>query len=128
MSPGFTSEFDHRSLLEHVAKRLGPLNNAEMNQRYADSARRIHSSFERRTALLALIDSTPLNQDGCMAVLNALEGIDSAGDLTPVLLALARRMPSDSGLIARYRQIARVLPTFERGQAEQALDQFPPSS
>lgn len=128
VSPGFTSEFDHRSLLEHVAKRLGPMNNAEMNQRYADSARRIRSSFERRTALLALIDSTPLNQDGCMAVLNALEGIDSAGDLTPVLLALARRMPSDSGLIARYRQIARVLPTFERGQAEQALDQFPPSS
>ena len=128
VSPGFTSEFDHRSLLEHVAKRLGPLNNAEMTQRYADSARRIRSSFERRSALLALIESTPLNQDGCMAVLDALEGMDSPGDLTPVLLALARHMPSDSGLIARYRQIARVLPTFERGQAEQALDQFPASS
>ncbi len=128
VSPGFTSEFDHRSLLEHVAKRLGPLNNAEMTQRYADSARRIRSSFERRSALLALIESTPLNQDGCMAVLNALEGMDSPGDLTPVLLALARHMPSDSGLIARYRQIARVLPTFERGQAEQALDPFPASS
>ena len=128
VSPGFTSEFDHRSLLEHVARSLAPLNNPEMTQRYADSARQIRSPFERRAALLALIDSTPLKPDGCMAVLNALDGIDSAGDLTPVLLALARRMPSDSGVIARYRQVARVLPTFERGQAEQALDQFPPSS
>ena len=125
VTPGFTSEFDHRELLEHVAKRLAPLNNAEMARRYADSARQIRSAFERRNALLALIDSTPLNQDGCMAVLNALEGIDSQSDLTPVLLALAKHMPADNGLIARYRQIARVLPAFERGQTEQALDALP---
>ena len=125
VSPGFTSAFDHRDLLEHVARRLAPLNNAEMVQRYAESARQINSSSDRRTALLALIDSTPLNQDGCMAVLNAADGLASPSDLTPVLLALARHMPADSGLIARYRQIARVLPAFERGQTEQALDAFP---
>jgi beta-lactamase regulating signal transducer with metallopeptidase domain len=128
VTPAFTSDYDHRELLEHVARRLAATKNAELAQRYADSARQLKAPFERRTALLALIESTPLNQDGCMAVLNALEGIDSASDLTPVLIALARRMPSDSGLIARYRQIARVLPTYERGQAEQALDAFPSSS
>jgi hypothetical protein len=127
VAPGFTSEFDHRSLLEQVARRLAPLNKAEMARRYADSARQIRSPFERRSALLALIDATPLNQDGCLAVLDALEGMASPSDLTPVLLALARRMPSDSGLIARYRQVARVLPAFERGQSEQALDAFPQS-
>ena len=125
VTPGFTSEFDHRDLLEHVAKRLAPLNNAELAQRYAGSARLLKTPFERRTALMALIESAPLNQDGCRAVLDALQGIDSASDLTPVLLALARRMPADSGLIARYRQVARVLPAFERGQTEQALDAFP---
>ena len=128
VTPGFTSDFDHRELLEHVAKRLAPLNKGELAQRYADSARQLRSPFERRIALLALIDSTPLNQDGCMAVLNALEGVDSQSDLTPVLLALAKHMPSDSSLIARYRQIARVLPAFERGQTEQALDALPQPS
>ena len=124
VTPTFTSDFDHRELLEHVARRLATMNNAEMVERYAASAHRLKAPFERRSALLALVDSAPLNQDGCMAVLNALDGMDSAGDLTPVLLALVRHMPSDSGLIARYRQIARVLPTFERGQTEQALDAF----
>jgi hypothetical protein len=45
-----------------------------------------------------------------------------------VLLALARHMPADSGLIARYRQLARVLPAYERGQTEQALDTLPRTS
>jgi beta-lactamase regulating signal transducer with metallopeptidase domain len=125
VAPVFTSEFDRRDLLEHVARRLATMNNAEMVARYADAAHQLKTPYERRTALLALIESAPLNQDGCMAVLNALDGLDSPGDVTPVLLALARRMPSDSGLIARYRQVARVLPTFERGQTEQALDAFP---
>ncbi len=125
LTPQFTSDFDHRTVLEHVAKRLAGLENPELVERYADSAHRISSSFDRRAALLALIDAVPLHTDGCMAVLNALDGLTAAGDVTPVLLALAKRMPPDSGLIARYRQVARVLPTYERGQAEQALDTLP---
>ena len=125
VTPTFTSDFDHRDLLEHVAKRLAGNDNPELVERYADSAQALKSPYDRRTALLALIDSAPLHVDGCMAVLNALDGLDSAADVTPVLLALAKKMPPDSGLIARYRQVARVLPTFERGQAEQALDALP---
>ena len=125
VTPVFTSDYDHRDLLEHVAKRLAGTDNPELIERFTDSAHALKSPYDRRTALLALIESAPLHADGCMAVLNALDGLDSAADVTPVLLALAKKMPPDSGLIARYRQIARVLPTFERGQAEQALDAMP---
>lgn len=33
-------------------------------------------------------------------------------------------MPADAGLITRYRDVARGLGEFERGQAERALDRF----
>ena len=125
VTPVFTSDFDHRDLLEHVARRLAGTDKEEQIERFAESARALRSPFDRRTALLALIESAPMHTDGCMAVLGALDGLDSAADVTPVLLALAKKMPPDSGLIARYRRIARVLPTFERGQAEQALDALP---
>ncbi len=125
VTPVFTSDFDHRDLLEHVARRLAGTDKEEQIERFAESARALRSPFDRRTALLALIESAPMHTDGCMAILGALDGLDSAADVTPVLLALAKKMPPDSGLIARYRRIARVLPTFERGQAEQALDALP---
>ena len=122
VAPVFTSDHDHRELLEHVARRLAALDDAQMVQRYAASARGLASGGDRREALTALIESVPLGKPGCLAVLDALQGIDNAGELTPVLLALARRMPDDAEVIARYRQVARVLPAYERGQVEQALD------
>lgn len=125
VSPSFTSDSEHRELLEHVAKRLGSTDNADGVIRYADSARRLRSASDRRLALVALIESVPLHADGSFAVLSALDGLDNPGELTPVLLALARRMPADAALVARYRQVARVLPAFERGQVEQALDALP---
>jgi beta-lactamase regulating signal transducer with metallopeptidase domain len=127
LTPTFTSDHDHRELLEHVARRLGAMDNREMVARYADSARRLGSSNDRRNALTALVDAVPLQKDGCLAVLEALQGMDNNGDLTAVLLALARRMSNDPELVARYRQVARVLPPFERGQVEQALDALPQS-
>jgi len=125
VAPAFTSDHDRRELLEHVARRLASMDNGELVLRYADSARRLASGNDRRNVLTALIDSVPLNKDGCLAVLDALQGMDNAGDLTPVLLALAKRMPSNADVVARYRQVARVLPAYERGQAEQALDTLP---
>ena len=125
VSPSFTSDFDRRDLLEHVAKHLNMSDNGADVVRYADSARRLRSASDRRLALVALAESVPLRTDGCLAVLAALEGMNDPGELTPVLLALARHMPADAALVARYRQVARVLPAFERGQAEQALDALP---
>ena len=128
ISPGFTSDHDHRELLEHVVRRLATMDNAEMVERYADSARRLASTYDRRSALVALIESVPLKPGGCMAVLGALDGMAVPSDLAPVLIALAKRMPADPELLARYRQVARVLPAFERGQVEQALDALPQPS
>ena len=124
VAPAFTSDHDHRELLEHVARRLASMDNGELVLRYADSARRLAGN-DRRNVLTALIDVVPLHKDGCLAVLDALQGMDNAGDLTPVLVALAKRMPGDADVVARYRQVARVLPAYERGQAEQALDALP---
>jgi hypothetical protein len=33
-------------------------------------------------------------------------------------------MPNDADLIARYREVARRLPDYDRGEAERALDRF----
>ncbi len=125
VTPSFTSDFDHRDLLEHVARRLAAADNGELVVRYANSVRGMRSASDKRQALVALVEAVPLHADGCLAVLAALDGMDNAGELTPVLLALARRMPADPALIARYRQVARVLPAYERGQVEQALDALP---
>ena len=125
LAPAFTSDFDSRALLEHVARRLATGDRGEMVVRYADAARRIRSPGERRLALVALLEAMPVRADGGLAVLAALDGVSNPDELTPVLLALARRMPPDPALIARYRQVARVLPAYERGQVEQALDALP---
>lgn len=125
VSPSFRSDFDHRDLLEHVARRLASTDDGADVLRYADSPRRVRSASDRGMALVALVESVPLRVDGGFAVLGALDGISSAGELTPVLLALARRMPADPALVARFRQVARVLPAYERGQVEQALDALP---
>ena len=122
VAQAFTSDDAHRELLEHVARRLASMNSGELVLRYADSARHLVSGNDRSNALTALIVAVPLNKDGCLAVLDALQGVDNAGDLTPVLLVLAKHMPNDADIVARYRQVARVLPAYERGQAEQALD------
>ena len=39
-------------------------------------------------------------------------------------MALAAVMPGDARVIERYRQSARRLGDYERGQAEKALDRF----
>jgi len=41
-----------------------------------------------------------------------------------VLVELAARMPKDAALIERYRAAARKLGSYERSEAEQALDRF----
>jgi hypothetical protein len=54
-------------------------------------------------------------------VLDALSGIGSDYDCREVLVALAKVMPKDADLIARYRGVAQHLSDYERGEAERAL-------
>jgi beta-lactamase regulating signal transducer with metallopeptidase domain len=114
------SDYERRELLvsavqrSHDAEALAPS--------YASAAARIDSDYERREALLALIDAPGFGKAGAGAVLDALDGIGSDYECREVLIALARVMPNDPALIARYRDVARRLSDYERGQAEKALD------
>ena len=67
---------------------------------------------------------TPCDIGLSRAVLDAAAGIHSDYDCREVLVALARVMPNDAELIARYRDVARHLSNYERGEAERALDRF----
>ncbi len=62
------------------------------------------------------------SRGGISAVLDAIAGIGSDYEKSSVLVTLAIHMPSDSELIAQYREIARGLGDHERGRAERALD------
>jgi len=55
------------------------------------------------------------------AVLDAAAHVSSSYDRAQLLIALARVMPTDSALVARYREIASHLPSSERGEVESAL-------
>jgi len=116
------SDYERRELLVSAVQRS---HDAEMlAPSYASAASEIGSDYERREALLALIRAPGFGKAGAGAVLDALNGIGSDYECREVLIALARVMPNDPALIARYRDVARRLSDYERGQAEKALDRF----
>jgi len=84
----------------------------------------IASDYEQRESLLALIRARGFGKAGATAVLDAAARIGSDYECREVLIALAQVMPNDADLIARYRNVARRLSDYERGQAERALDRF----
>ena len=116
------SDYERRELLVSAVKRS---HDAEtLAPSYASAAAEIGSDYERREALLALIQAPGFGKAGANAVLDAVNGIGSDYECREVLIALARVMPNDAALIARYRDVARRLSDYERGQAEKALDRF----
>jgi hypothetical protein len=84
----------------------------------------IDADYERREALMALIRGSGFGQASAVAVLDSLAKVNSDYECREVLTALAAVMPNDAALIARYRDVARKLSDFERGEAERALDRF----
>jgi beta-lactamase regulating signal transducer with metallopeptidase domain len=119
---GIGSDFEKRAVLEAVAARRG--DSAEVRAAYLRLAAGIGSDFERRQALMPLLDGSPVDAATAGGVLAAVATMDSDFEARQVLVGLARVMPADAGLITRYRDVARGLGEFERGQAEQALDRF----
>lgn len=116
------SDYERRELLTSAIKRT---HDAEaLATAYGAAASKIGSDYERREALLALIRAPGFAKTGSRAVLDAAASIHSDYDCREVLVTLARVMPNDAELIARYRDVARHLSDYERGQAERALDRF----
>ncbi|MGA8278862.1 MAG: M56 family metallopeptidase [Rhodanobacteraceae bacterium] len=116
------SDYERRELLVGAIKNIGDAD--RVAQTYVTAAADIGSDYERRTALLALIAAPRFGVAGARAVLDATNGMGSDYETREVLVALAREMPNDADLIARYRAVARKLSDHERGQAERALDRL----
>jgi beta-lactamase regulating signal transducer with metallopeptidase domain len=116
------SDYERRSLLTSAVQRTHDAD--KLATAYAAAASKIGSDYERREALVALIRAPGFGKTGARAVLDALTGIGSDYDCREVLVDLAQVMPNDADLIARYRDVARHLSDYERGEAERALDRF----
>lgn len=122
MAADIDSDYEKRMLLEKaVDAGLGP---TITRSEYTRVAATIGSDYERREALLKLIEDGDVDAALALDVLNAARGIGSDYEAKEVLIALARVMPAEAQVIEVYRSIARDLSTYERGEAEQALDRF----
>jgi hypothetical protein len=119
---GIDSDYERRQLLESTAGRA--LADPQLRRDYLDAAAGISSDYERKEALLTLVRSGPVDTDLALGILDAIDGIGSDYESKEALVALAAKMPGEPRVIERYRQSARRLGDYERGQAEKALDRF----
>jgi hypothetical protein len=113
------SDFELRSLLERVAPRGG---DPVVASAYLAATRELDSDFERRTALVALLDGAKLDGAGLAEVLDVASGLGSDFEKRTVLALVAKRVAADPDLNRRYRDVARGMGDFERGEALRALD------
>jgi hypothetical protein len=93
-----------------------------LRAQYLRAADSIGSDNERKEALLTLIRAGALDAALALGTLDAIDGIDSNNERKSALVALARELPTESAVIDRYREVASALSSYERGEAEQALD------
>jgi hypothetical protein len=89
---------------------------------YLAIANKIDGAFERQNVLVDLANRATLDKAGYAAVLQSIEGMRGDFEIKNVLSAVAKKIPADGELVARYRKIARTLSDYERGQAEKAID------
>jgi hypothetical protein len=113
------SDFELRTILELVAPRGGEPGVAGA---YLTATRRLESDFERRTALVALLEGAKLDGPGLADALGVAASLDSDFEKRSVLEVLAKSVAADPELNRRYREVARDLSDFERGEALRALD------
>ena len=116
------SDYERRQLLEASAGRV--LADPQLRRDYLQAASGIGSDYERKEALLTLVKTGPVDAELALGILDAIDGIGSDYETKEALVALARVMPAEARVIERYRQSARRLGDYERGQAEKALDRF----
>jgi beta-lactamase regulating signal transducer with metallopeptidase domain len=114
------SDFELRSLLGSAAPAVGA--DRALAEAYLSAASSIGSDFERREALVALLDVAKLDSASLGGVLAATAGMGSDFEQRTVLEKLAPRIAGDAELSKRYRDVARGLGEFERGEALKALD------
>lgn len=114
------SDYEKRQLLETGLSHAR--GDVALRAKYLSVAATIGSDYERKQALLAMLAAGPVDRGLALATLGAIAGIGSDYECKEALIALAEVMPADADVIAAYRDVARRLSTYERGEAEQALD------
>jgi beta-lactamase regulating signal transducer with metallopeptidase domain len=119
-SDSMDSDYEHRELLVAAVHQARDVN--ALAPAYTRAAQGLKSDYEHKEALLALINAGTLGSSGADAVLAAAAQIQSSYECREVLIALARVMPKDANLIAHYREVAKRLPEYDRGEAESALN------
>jgi len=115
------SDFEHGAALNAIGRHMTTATAAQIAA-FMKSAQKIDSDFERKNVLTSFVNRNPLDKNGLLAVLQAMDGMGSDFEIRTVLTTVAKRMPADSELVSRYRRAARKLSDHERGQAEKALD------
>ena len=113
------SDFELRTVLERVAPRSG---DPAVAAAYLAAARQLGSDFERRTALVALLEQAKLDDSALGGALDAAAELGSDFEKRTVLEILAKSVAASPDLHRRYRDVARGMSDFERGQALRALD------
>lgn len=113
------SDFELRSVLERVAPRGAE---AGVTAAFLTATRRLDSDFERRSALVALLEQAQLDAAGLAGALDVAASLGSDFEKRTVLELMARSVAGDPQLHRRYREVARDMSDFERGQALRALD------
>lgn len=114
------SDYEKRQVLEAGVRQAR--SDAQLQLDYLRAAADIGSDYERKETVVALLRGGSVNADTALAALDAIQGIGSSYECKEALLALAAVMPVEPAVVERYRAVARRLSTYERGEAEQALD------
>lgn len=117
-------DFEKHQVLEAAAPQIAPrLSQAPaLVSAYVNTLQHMPSAFDRSGALIALVHTRQLDRTGYAAVLQATQQMHADFEVCNVLRAVAAEMPKDADLLRLYRQTARGLDDFERGQAEKAID------
>lgn len=119
---GMGGDFERRTVLQAVVQAGVPL----VDEDVLAAIDAIGGDYDRSESLLAFIASARPDAARSRAILAHVRGIGGDYERGRVLAGLAAAMPADARLIADYRDVARTLPDYDRGQAEKALDRFAP--
>lgn len=86
------------------------------------ATRQLESSYERSQALIAIAERVPLDAALLASFLESTAEIEGDYERLTTLQAVAPKVARDAELTRRYRELARGLGEYERGQALAALD------
>ncbi len=113
------SDFEHAVALKSIVKHLNahPAHAAA----WLASAQKLQTAHEKREVLTAIVNQIKLDKSAYNIVFTAIDDTEGDFEKRSVLEAMAKRMPRDNELVARYRKTAANLSEHERGLAERAI-------